>query len=126
MRGIADERFQCQAEKWSVAGMNEALQAIVVLSSRELCCCLVEIALTELRRLIACPSVGLSPMWQFITLLLEAKQSKERRSLWVYSWRSGVFVAADSDCYISQLIEIICVLVVRKMAQMNPPQTGKL
>ena len=36
--GIASEGFQCLAEKWSVAEMNEeALQASVVLSSRELC-----------------------------------------------------------------------------------------
>ena len=55
--------------------MNEALQAIVVLSSRELCCCL-EIALTELRRLIACPSVGLSPMWRIIASLRKPSGQK--------------------------------------------------
>ena len=56
--------------------MNKASQAIVVLSLRELCCYLVEIASTELRRLIACPSVGLSPMWRFVFVAMKPNGQK--------------------------------------------------
>ena len=98
-----------------VAGMNEALQAIVVLSSRELCRCLVEIASMELRRLIACSCVGLSPMWHFVKLLWSQMVKRttfvvsilvEPRSLYSYRFRLS---------YITQLSVITFVLAVRKM-----------
>ena len=77
------------------------------------------VVLLRLRRLIACPSVGLSPMWRLFLRLYEDKWSPERRSLRVYSWSSGAFIGAKSDSYITQLIVIIFVLVVRKMPQLH-------
>ena len=98
--------------------MNEALQAIVMLSSRELYGCLVEIASMELRRLIACPSVGLSPMWRYVTSL---SRKMVKRTTFVVS----ILVELRSlCCCIFRLIYnsmngfvIIFVLVVRKMPQ---------
>ena len=101
------ERMVCSRNEWSIASYRGAqLERVVLLPLR-----------LRRRNCVGWLRVQAPGCHQCGVLLRQykAKWSKERRSLWVYSRSSGAFIVADSDWYISQLIVIIFVLVVRKM-----------